>query len=199
MNEYKSEKDTPAYRLFHSFFDVSIPAAFVRTESDQAMFGYLSTGDAVHDNQNAHGHVKVMRTIPTLAELLDLEVEINVVRPEKQIPIMEALIREHIDSLLTIYNSTQNQTFVEQEFDTPELREDIECLERFLCWLLKRPREVLPTDKISTDLGAKLKSFAVLGKHRNAEPPISIPASNAPDSFKARLTLAGRTRIQKWQ
>lgn len=193
-----AEKNTPAYKLFHEVFNVSIPNAFVRSDKDQQMYGYVSTGDATHDHQNAMMHVRVCRTVPVLAELYQMGVDVNVLTPEIQVPQMCKLITDHVESLLELYNSSQNQTFVEAEFDTPELRQDIETLEHFLAWLQDRPRDLLPKEESQGTIGTYLKRFMVLGKSRHDVPVPLIPAEKAKSSFRSNLTASGKARLKRW-
>lgn len=194
--EYKCEQDTPAWKLFHTEFLVSIPAAHVRSVHDQKVFGFVSTGDSEYDKQLAHAHTKVYRKIPELAELLDAGVNPNILNPDDQIPRMTELIKAHIQEIDNLQSGRYSRVRPEDELD-PEVLEELQLLEKFSAWMNKVPLDEKPIDNSPKGYAAYLQRFQLMsmGGLEGAPPSVPIkPFTNADSGF----TKKGLRRIPRW-
>lgn len=69
--KYKKVEDTPAYRIFNWYFEVTIPNIYLRDLEDLETNGVYTTGDDELDELVAGQTTTTMRTIAELAELYD--------------------------------------------------------------------------------------------------------------------------------
>lgn len=200
MSQYVSVEETPAYLLFHTEFHVSIPSAFVRSAHDQKVFGYVSTGDQEYDRQLASAHVQVYRKVPELAELFDLGLmEINVLKPELQVPRMVKLVTDHVAEIAKISNGDYNQYKLADEIDE-EVWNDIKKLEAFTVWLLKLPTPEVVVDHTPRGFGAYLQRFTLMqhGSVSNVAKVIVPPGDSPIVNPNPGLTRRGMRRISRW-
>lgn len=194
--QYKCEQDTPAWKLFHTEFLVSMAAAHVRSEHDQKVFGYVSTGDPTYDNQLAHSHVQVYRTVPELAELHDGGVFINVLKPDDQVPAMTNLIKLHLEEIENLRSGRYSRVRPEDELPE-EVFEDIRVLDKFSTWLNKVPQTEKPVDNTPKGYAAYLQRFNLMQLGKTSEGNTQVPIKpfvNADTGFTKR----GLRRIPRW-
>ncbi len=195
--QYKCEQDTPAWKLFHTEFLVSMPAAHVRSTHDQKVFGFVSTGDAEYDRQLAHAHVQVYRTVPELAELYDEGVTPNILKPDNQIPRMTELIKAHVQELDNLQSGRYSRVRPEDEL-APEVLEELALLEKFAAWINKVPQSEKPIDNTPKGYAAYLQRFQLMslgGGKDGTAPAVPIkPFVNA----EAGFTKRGLRRIPRW-
>lgn len=142
---YQSEKDHPAYKIFHWLFDVVIPSAFTRSEEEIERYGMTSTGNRAYDAELAGERTKVMLTIAELATKASQGCPIQLVNPDNA-----AVIADLIAEYMRVWATEVEQQFghLDPEYvrtlDEYKVREkDVLILEEFAA-LVQPVKDSLP-------------------------------------------------------
>lgn len=196
---YASEHETPAYKLFHEGFLISIPAAFVRTEEDHRMFGYVPTGDEQYDHELAAAHTRVYRTIPVMAELLESGLnpsELNILKPNQQIPKMLQLINDHIADIDMLKDGKFNQVFIERDMPK-ELARDLQVLRRFADIIMRKPMDAIEIP-VKKSLCPMLEKIGFMTLTSATQTQVKHSPQDRPKVNVSTVSKRGFTRISRW-
>ena len=200
MRQYKSEKDTPAYKLFHWLFEVYIPAAYTRSEEELALYGHTSTGNKRYDAELANEKTKVMLPVSDMAMKAQMGCPMQLANP-KNAAVIRDLIHEYMqvwaDDLEYQYGHLDPERV--RELDAYKAREkDILIFEEF-AKVVAPVADALPVAYQPNSLLARIRQ---LGQKRPEGQPSTQPPRvdlNAPTPLGNSLTGGPVRGTAKWR
>lgn len=158
--KYESEKDTPAYKLFHWSWPVIIPVIYLRTIDEMEYQGVYTTGHQDIDESLAGQSVATTRTLAQLAELLDQGCDIILEDKVNQATRMYPIIMEHLKDWGEYLNreGARFNNSIEDEV-IGQVIEDIAKLEGFLKFIHAVAIKPAPKRFVPGSLVEKFNSF----------------------------------------
>lgn len=105
--EMDPAKQSPAYKIFHYHWDISLPHMYVYTDDYMRQSGVVQTGDAAYDNRLPNTMVGGRYTIAQMAKLMDEGATLRLDRPEDAKAIYD-IINEHLERWSDSLNKTNS-------------------------------------------------------------------------------------------
>jgi hypothetical protein len=100
-------KQSPAYKIFHWFWDIALPHMYVYTDDYMRQTGVVQSGDAVYDSRLPNTMVGGRYTIAQMAALMDEGATIRLDRPEDSKAIYD-IINQHLENWSNSLNRTNS-------------------------------------------------------------------------------------------
>lgn len=161
---YAREEDTPAWKVFNVRYRISIPAAFALPFNHLKAYGTHSTGNASLDEQLASEQTIVLRTIADMAELHDMGVHINLLKPEEHADNIYHLVYDHIEDYEPLFGLKTRQIVTDAEKERFALAaNDLVKLQEFADFVRGVDRVSLPKHLTPNSPEAILQNFMIMG------------------------------------
>ncbi len=191
---------SPAWRIRHLLFQVSIPAAYAESEFDQKQFGYVMTGNRSLDAQLAAEQRIVVRNIESLVELHADGVDFRLVDPERSKVIYET-IKEHLDDAQHYFNRIRivSKETEEDKAKEAQIVRDLEQLAKLADAVYKVVRNDTVDDVPSGGLIEFLQQVSGRTIHVQTLTEQLNETKNTFEQFEDKLEKAALTRTQRWR
>lgn len=180
-----------AYKIFHYWFDVTIPAMFLIDRELAERFGTYCSGDRVVDQHAPLSMSRARLTIADMAEKFDEGASISLVVPQDAVRIY-AYVNEH----LLDFKRTHDINYNLRQLPIEDLRK----LEAFAKEIYKIARHFMPEGTETSALFTKLNRLGGgrrMRRSNRTEAVVALPAEHNP--IMDALTKDHHDRSKTWQ
>lgn len=165
---------SPAYKIFHYNFEVTIPAMYLYSPEYLKTFGLTSSGDKTIDEGQALAPTRAYLTIAAMAEYHDEGATIGLINPKDSVRIY-TYIKQHLMDWRDVFRRDFNRR------DVPS--EDLRKLENLAKEIYKSARHFMTEEPTNSTLFDKLNEMGNRRPARKAEPVPGI-VNNLPDKHE---------------
>lgn len=208
-SKYKTEKDTPAYKIWHWHFSVSVPNIFLRTLEEMEEEGIYISGHDDIDQSLAEQQTATTRTIHQLAVLLEEGCEPYLLNPDSDNQAIYSLIVEHLKDWADEFNKTNGRMFGNKRSKEVMgvIMEDLQLLESLALHIHETGIKPIPVALGKpSGLLEQLQQFGsgmmapdsmLVPTETLEKPTISVPTAGLLGDMVGSPTTLGR--MKKWQ
>lgn len=200
--QYASEKEHPAYKIFHWLFEVLVPQAYTFSESELALYGHTSSGNKHYDAQLAGEKTRVMWSISRMAVAASNGCPMILVKPTDA-PKIHQLIMEYMEVWqhdLEVKFGWMSLEEIRNNEEYRELESDILTLEAFAEIIHPVAASNVPKGLQANSLLARLRAIGVSvqpGSTNTVERP--VVSVDAPTAFNNSLSGKPARGTARWQ
>lgn len=198
--QYVSEKEHPAYKIFHWLFEVFVPQAYTFSEAELSLYGHTSSGNKHYDSQLANERMRVMWPISKMATAANNGCPMCLAKPTDA-PKIHQLIMEYMEvwqrDLETKFGWMSLED-IRNNAEYKELEADILILESFAEIVHPVAASNVPKGLQANSLLARLRSIGVSvhGGPAVQRPVVSV---DAPTAFNESLSSKPARGTARWQ
>lgn len=199
--QYKSEKEHPAWKIFHWLFEIYVPAAFTHNPDAISAFGMQSSGNTNYDTLLAGEKTKVMWPISKMAQQAENGCPICLIDPSNAETI-HSVIMEYLE----VWSSD-----IEDEFGHLSLEEirasekyqkrekDVQVLEAFAEFVYPVAKSNVPKALQPNSLLARLRGLSVFKQPDQAPTTRNVVSATAPTTATTSIVGGQRRGTARWQ
>lgn len=198
----QEERDTPAYQVFHTAFEVCIPQYAAVNADVEKTWGTVQMRDKEYERALSQENVHTLRTIAHLAELHAMGTPIVLVNNDRDAIIIYTLIKKHQQQMANHIN--REVDFVAEGSDEyyriQTVVEDMEKLDAFAFAIYPMAKNSLPVASRAISLRSRLNRFAMMDKYTDAQLAQRQPelSAGAPTTLADLLTSSSVTKVRTW-